>query len=295
MMTFDKAKLDRDLAEKGYAVIRDVLTPEQVEENLKLFRTWQASIPNHDHVHDAMNPHGIYKYHRAGHTEHAWNIRTNPNVQAPFKHIWQTDELNVSFDGCCFIREGLRKRDSIWTHSDQPPTQQGLECVQGIVALTSNSRTTLVLYEGTHKIHHAYFKAKGRGDSAKAWQKIDADDVVSMADRKRVMNVPAGSMVLWDSRTFHQNQYGTEEGPAEERIVQYVSYMPKAHPKNTPAMQRKRLLYYAQLRTTSHWASPLRVNPLQGRNFGDPRLVINYDALRPPDLERFETKIRKLL
>ena len=87
MMTFDKAKLDRDLAEKGYAVIRDVLTPEQVEENLKLFRTWQASIPNHDHVHDAMNPHGIYKYHRAGHTEHAWNIRTNPNVQAPFKHI----------------------------------------------------------------------------------------------------------------------------------------------------------------------------------------------------------------
>ena len=116
-----------------------------------------------------------------------------------------------------------------------------------------------------------------------------------MADRKRVMNVPAGSMVLWDSRTFHQNQYGTEEGPAEERIVQYVSYMPKAHPKNTPAMQRKRLLYYAQLRTTSHWASPLRVNPLQGRNFGDPRLVINYDALRPPDLERFETKIRKLL
>ena len=35
--------------------------------------------------------------------------------------------------------------------------------------------------------------------------------------KKVVLNIPAGSLVLWDSRTFHQNQYGKPN--SEERIV----------------------------------------------------------------------------
>tara|TARA_B100002051_G_C16704137_1_gene622718 strand:- start:671 stop:1558 length:888 start_codon:yes stop_codon:yes gene_type:complete len=295
MNTLDKTKLDLELRVKGYTVIPDVLTPDEVQENLHLFHTWQSQIPDHDFIHSALDPHGIYKHHRAGQTEHAWSIRTRPKVQAPFKHIWGTDDLNVSFDGCCFIPAGLTKRDTIWTHTDQAPTLPNFECVQGIVALTHNKRTTLVVYEGTHKIHHEYFKSKGREASPKAWQKIDPEDVVALESRKRVLEIPAGAMALWDSRTFHQNQYGTDTGPTEERIVQYVSFMPKAHAKNTPAIQHKRRLYFAELRTTSHWCSPLRVNPLQGQGYGDPRRAIDYDQLPAPDLDRFDADIRKLL
>ena len=60
-------------------------------------------------------------------------------------------------------------------------------------------------------------------------------------------------------------------------------------------MQRKRLLYYTNLRTTSHWANRIRVNGLQGQSYGNERLVIPYDRLRQPDLERFDEEARKLM
>ena len=289
----DSDEIKTALDTKGYVVIPGVLTQQEVEANLALFRAWQASIPDHDYVHDRINPHGIYKYHQAGHQEHAWSIRTNPRVQAPFQALWGTDQLNVSFDGSCYIPKDCRKTDKIWTHSDQAPNAHGLQCYQGIVALTSNRERTLVVYEGTHKIHQAYFEAKGRGSDTKNWQLIDPADVVAMADRKRALDIPAGAMALWDSRTFHQNQYGAPG--SEERIVQYVSYQPKSDPKNTKAMQRKRLLYYTNRRTTSHWANRIRVNGLQGQNYGDKRLIIDYGKLRQPDLEMYDAEARKLM
>ena len=273
MNKFDQ--LSQDLAEKGYAVLENVLTPDEVSENEALFRMWISSIPDHDEQRPSLCPHGIYRYHQAGHQEHAWSIRTHPEVQAPFRHIWRTDELNCSFDGCCYIPAGLTKRDPTSPHVVQAQTQPGFQCVQGLVSLTTNRRTTLVVYEGTHRTH----------------EETEAPDLRALEGQKRVLSVPAGAMALWDSRTLHRYQYGTAEGPTEERIVQYVSYMPKSHPRNTPAIQRKRRAYYAELRTTSHLCSPLRVNPLQGRG----SCAINYNKLRPPELDRFDREIRKLI
>ena len=51
------------------------------------------------------------------------------------------------------------------------------------------------------------------------------------------LQVPAGALVIWESRVFHQNQYGTPE--SEERLVQYVCYLPRNHPKNTNSMTLK--------------------------------------------------------
>jgi hypothetical protein len=283
----------RNLETKGYCVVPDVLTPGEVEENLALFRTWQASIPNHDVVHDAVDPHGIYKFHQAGHQEHAWSIRTNPRVQSVFAHIWGTEDLIVSFDGSCYIPRSCRKVDTIWTHSDQAPATQGLACYQGFVSLTPNKERTLVVYEGSHLEHHEYFASKGIGGDTKNWQRIAPEDVLSRAPQKRVMDVPAGALALWDSRTFHQNQYGAPE--SEERIVQYVCYLPRSHKKNTKAMQAKRRAYFAERRTTSHWPCPIRVNGAQPQTHGDDSRLINYSSLRPPDLERFDEEIQKLI
>ena len=90
-----------------------------------------------------------------------------------------------------------------------------------------------------------------------------------------MLNVPAGSLVLWDSRTFHQNQFGFPS--EEERIVQYVCYLPKNHVKNTISNQSKRLKYFNERRTTTHWPCPVKVNSKQARTFGNQNFVIDYE------------------
>ena len=100
-------------------------------------------------------------------------------------------------------------------------------------------------------------------------------------------------MAIWDSRVFHQNQYGKPN--SEERYVQYVCYLPKDHPKNTVTMIEKRRKYYNERRTTSHWPVPVRVNGLQPQTFEDPERSIDYNKLEPPYLDDLEEEIYKII
>ena len=281
-----------ELTNKGYCIIPNILSKDEITEAKQLFYSWQKTIPNHDKIHNAIDPHGIYKYHHVGHQEHAWYIRTHPNVIAVFKKLWNCDELVVSFDGSCYIPKETTKKDAIWTHTDQASNAKGLQCYQGFVALTSNKERTLVVYEGSHDYHEKYFEER-EIKSSNNWQLINHDTLQEMTAKKKVLEVPAGALVLWDSRTFHQNQYGAPN--SEERIVQYVCYLPKKHPKNTKSQQSKRLKYFEELRTTSHWPCPIRVNGLQPQTYGDKSRMIDYSLLKKPDLARFLSVIKTLL
>ena len=281
----------KSLEENGYAVVKNVLTPEEVKEARVMFDEWRASVPNLDKQHNTVDPHGIYKHHEAGHQKHAWFIRTCPNVQEVFKKFWKTDELVVSFDGSCYIGPECRKKDNCWTHTDQAPNSVGLKCIQGFVALTTNKQRTLVVYEGSHLEHEKYFKENDI-KGTKNWFKFDEDYVASLKDRRRVLHVPAGALVLWESRTYHQNQYGK---PGEERLVQYISYLPKNDPKNNERMRKKRLNYFDTRRTTSHWAYPISVNGKQPQTYGDKSREIDYSLLPVPDLSEMMPEIEKLL
>lgn len=281
----------KSLEEKGYAVVKNVLTPEEVKQARAMFDEWRASVPNLDKQHNIVDPHGIYKHHEVGHQKHAWFIRTRPNVQEVFKKFWDTDELVVSFDGSCYIDKGCRKKDKCWTHTDQAPNSVGLKCIQGFVALTENKERTLVVYEGTHLEHEKYFKENGI-KGTKNWFKFDENYVASLKAKRRVLHVPAGALVLWESRSYHQNQYGN---PGEERLVQYVSYLPKNNPKNNERMQKKRREYFDTRRTTSHWAYPISVNAKQPQTYGDKSRELDYSALPAPDLSDMMSEIEKLL
>ena len=304
MMSTDQIK--RDLAAEGYAVARGVLSGEEVAEYLADMRAWQATVPNYAAMHRAVDPHGIHKYHYAGHSRSAWKIRLNMKLRRLFAGLWDVEDaengLVVGFDGSCYIAPECRQVDRIWVHSDQSAKVEGVACYQAFAALTSNKKRTFVAYSGTHLEHRSYFGALGAlgaGGAAAAWQRCDPADVVGrFASRKRVVEVEAGDVVVWDSRTFHQNQYG--EPPAEgelgeERAVQYVCYMPKAGAKNTRAMQAKRLAYYGDRRTTSHWPYPIRVNGMQPQTYGNPDRVIDYGSMEIPDLDDLDQEIRKLL
>lgn len=285
-------RITQELQTKGFCIVPGVLNTDEINTCLGWFRDWQKSIPDHDYQHDKLSPHGIYKFHEAGHQRHSWFIRTHPKVRSVFEGLWDTKDLIVSFDGSCYIPKNLKKKDNIWTHTDQGPSKKGRQCIQGYVALTSNKERTFVCYSGSHHIHEKYFKDKGIEKGAD-WQIIDRDTVDALRSYKIVNNVPAGSLVLWDSRVFHQNQYG--KPGSEERIVQYVCYLPKNHPKNTLAMRKKRRKYFEERRTTSHWPCPIKVNGKQGRNFGNERLRINYENLRKPDLADMMDEINRLL
>ena len=285
--------IKQHLTEHGWAVVPNVLTDEEIQSAKESFYAWQKTIPNHDTIHSKCDPHGIYKHHEAGHQQHAWFIRTRPAVQAIFKQLWGCENLIVSFDGACFISKENKKRDNIWTHTDQAPAQKGLACYQGFVSLTSNRERTLVVYDKSHLLHESYFSEREMGNCKSNWNKIDPAVLADMEENRLALEVPAGALVLWDSRTFHQNQYGAPG--SEERIVQYVCYLPREHEKNTAAMQRKRQKYFLERRTTSHWPAPIYVNGKQPRTYGDKSLVINYESLIPPDLSSMEEEIKKLL
>ena len=293
----DYATIKSELETKGYVIIPDVLTYEEIDEYKKLHKQWRGTIPNHDKFHNSVDPHGIYKFCEVGHQRFAWLIRINPKVQAIFKYLWNCEHLISSFDGSCYISKDLKKKDNIWTHTDQAPNSDGLKCYQGLVALTDNKERTLVVYEGTHKVHKKYFEVK-KINSSKNWYLIDHDTLKTLDDTgfKKVLDIKAGSLVLWDSRTFHQNQYGplNSENP-EERIVQYVCFLPDNHKKNTKAMKEKRLKYFNERRTTSHWPAPISVNGKQPQTYGDSSKLINYDDLVPPDLDDLQEEIMKLL
>jgi len=167
-----------------------------------------------------------------------------------------------------------------------------LHCYQGFVSLTDNKERTLIVYEGSHNYHEKYFEERNI-KSSKKWQLIDHDKLEELNSTKRVLEVPAGALVLWDSRTFHQNQYGKSE--SEERIVQYVCYLPKSHKNNTKSQKIKRVKYFEERRTTSHWTCPIKVNSLQPQTYGDESKKINYEELRKPDLTRFKDIIETLI
>ena len=283
-----KEIIKQHLQEHGWAIIPDVLTEEEIDHAKTSFYSWQKTIPNHN----KYTSHGIYQHHEVGHQYHAWYIRTRPAVQHIFKTIWGCENLIVSFDGSCYIDEKNKKKDNIWTHTDQAPATTGLSCYQGFVSLTSNKERTLVVYDKSHLLHEKYFQEQNN-TSKKHWNKIDHETLAALAEHKLVLEVPAGALVVWDSRTFHQNQYGAPE--SEERIVQYVCYLPREHKKNTEAMKRKRQKYYLERRTTSHWPAPIYVNPLQPSTYGDLSLKIDYSSLTPPDLSSLEDEIQKLL
>ena len=287
----DHSNIKEKLEKYGYVVVKGILSQDEIDTAKDMFYRWQKSVPDLDRIHQKCDPHGIYKFHEVGHQRHAWEIRKNQKIQSVFRNLWGCKELVVSFDGSCHIEKECKKKDNIWTHTDQAPNQKGLKCYQGFVSLTSNQERTLVVYKRSHNLHENYFKDRGIV-SSKNWQLIDRDYLKSIAARKRVLNVPAGSLVLWDSRCFHQNQYG--KANSEERIVQYVCFLPKTK-EYTEAQRKKKLNYLKERRTTSHWPYPIRVNSKQPQNYGDASLTIDYDSLPVPELEYMKEEINKII
>jgi hypothetical protein len=60
-------------------------------------------------------------------------------------------------------------------------------------------------------------------------------------------------------------------------------------------MKTKRLKYFYDRRTTSHWPTPISVNGLQPQTYGDTSKFIDYTKLVPSQLEDLDQAIMDLL
>lgn len=253
----------QELTTLGYTVVKDVLTATEVDTAKDMFYAWRAVNPF------PTPAHGIIKHYSIGHTGFAWYIRTRETVQSVFASIWGTKDLVVSYDGACYLPPGFSRRNTTWLHVDQAPKHADFRCVQGFIALTTNEQSTLEVVPGSHLTWGSYCRRLGLCGS-KAWVKIP--------EPMSTVKVPAaaGDLVLWDSRLVHQNQYGT----GDERMVQYLSYLPRH--AATKTQLKKRSLYYNDRKTTSHWAYPQTVNSLQPQTYGDPSRKIDYSTVVDP-------------
>lgn len=254
----------------GYDIIDDVLSESDVQFGVKLFKKWYAiNSPQEP-------PHGVQKFYNCGHSAFAWFTRTRTRVKNVFAKIWGTSELVVSFDGYCYWPKSENRRNTMWLHTDQSLKNREFMGVQAIVAYTDNLEGGFYCIPRSHVTHYAKVISDS-GTSSTHWTKYTPEQIEKISELARhepeLIYLKKGQMLIWDSRLVHQNWYAPEE-----RLVQYVSYMPRSGLKYSQAV--KRVTYFDQKRTTSHWAYPVRVNSLQPRTFGDESRLIDYSTVK---------------
>lgn len=251
------------------------------------------------HLRQLFTKHSMLHQHfGVGHAQAVWDVRQHPRVAGVFANLWQTkpEDLLVSFDGFSLHvppeqngnRGWYRKP---WMHVDQSYTRNGFECVQGWVTAhpVEEGDATLAFLRGSHAHHGAVADAcnlRAAKDAKKDWRKLEEPELAEYAARGCAparVRCPAGSLVLWDSRTVHcgvEPEKGRRNAAAQ-RCVVYVCMQPRA--RATPAALRKKRAALEALRMTSHWAAKPTLFPLTPRTYGAPLLPIQ-SVTTPPTL-----------
>lgn len=216
-------------------------------------------------------------------------------------------DLTVSFDGAAYnpppeTRGGRGFQKTPWYHCDQSvvsraketktnatkvnatgtnvtgtketgtKTQSDMSCVQGWVTAydVNHGDASLVVMEGSHR-HFDDMCVKYNIQKNGDWYKLESanvgNDYAALGCTERRIVCPAGSLVLWDSRTLH---YGGNavRGRAEpnHRLVGYVCYLPAS--KLTAANRKKKRLYFDTQRTIGHDPCNIRVFSVNPRTYG---------------------------
>ncbi|CAF1152550.1 unnamed protein product [Adineta ricciae] len=235
--------------EHGYAVFSNVLSADEVNKSVDLFWKYLESLPKPYHIRrdlpetwDEPWPGsfeiGLLNTLGIGQSEFMWHIRGNPNVKKVFSHIWNSNELCVSFDGAgCFRNWHINpewKTRGGWYHCDQNPSSKPDRCsIQGLVAVTDSDETTggLVIVPHSHK---HFLDLLSPSKSRNYWGNyLRIPDIHPLLQQlpPRLIKCKAGDLVVWDSRCIHCNtpalvdDNGANQA-ALKRIVAYICMSP---------------------------------------------------------------------
>tara|TARA_B110000908_G_C10267317_1_gene465628 strand:+ start:864 stop:1844 length:981 start_codon:yes stop_codon:yes gene_type:complete len=224
-----------------------------------------------------------------GHTQLMWNLRQNPKCVNVFSKIWDCnpEDLLVSFDGGSFhlpseiTNKGwFRKK---WLHTDQSYTRPNFECVQSwVTAYDVNKKDATLSFLEKSNRYHQEFKDTFNVTNKTDWYKLTEEELNFYHEKRckeKRIACPAGSMVLWDSRTIH---CGVEplkgRANANTRCVVYLCYTPRN--LATPKILEKKMKAFTEHRTTNHWPHKPKLFPKNPRTFG--KEILPMTALNDP-------------
>ena len=165
-----------------------------------------------------------------------------------------SDRTNLSLP----ITEEERYEVELWLHTDQSNRRPERFGVQGFVNLqpAGPQDGSLVVLEGSHLLHGEYFAEHGF-DSAEDYWALGGEDHIELAWFRnrgctvRKVEAPAGSLVLWNSKTFHCNAPGviTPGQDPRVRMAVYVS-MGLRRLASTPTLRKRQEAFTRGLGTT---------------------------------------------
>ncbi len=279
------------LNEYGVAIIPNILNEKECSNfESGMFDYLEHVMQNFDVPFDRNNPetfkewykllpkHGMLQQHFwIGHAQFNWDLRMNPKIIDVFKNIYGTDDLLVSFDGASFsppheiTKRGYYK-NNVWLHSDQSYLRNDFECIQSWVTAkdVDEGDATLTVLVGSHNFHRECaeeFNIEAKDD----WYKLNDDEIKFYTDKGCYMldiKCPAGSIVLWDSRTIHCGKEALKTRKKDNfRMVSYLCYTPRIMANKK--VIKKRIEAFENMRTTSHWPHKCKMFPKNPRTYGD--------------------------
>lgn len=219
------------------------------------------------------------------------------------KSKYLPSNMVTSMDGFNFyLAESVKRASNCWGHTDQGnATAQPLSglCVQGFVNLidcTGDNDGGLVVWDRGHRAWQGYWRRHPEVQTEDNWHKYPEtflkeietngrrylspsdpsyDETSSQAfpmPRVRV-RAPAGALVLWYSKTPHQNDVpfnrNPKAAPGKDRAAIYVCQCPKTFLESADIKRRTKAFH--ENRQTSHWPAggQVKIFPLGvGRTFG---------------------------
>lgn len=231
----------------------------------------------------------LYQHWKIGHSQHIWDVRQNLKVVEVFAKIWncKNEDLLVSFDGASFhlppeeTNRGWFNKS--WLHTDQSPTRNEKECIQGMITSldVNEGDATFCFLEKSHLFHKEFskrFNISEKGD----WYKLNDHEISFFKDKSCEMvkiKCPAGSMILWDSRTIHCGVEALKRRANKNfRSVIYICMTPRNLCSKKDLEKRKKA--FEELRMTTHWPHKPILFPIKPRTYGG-ELPIVKDIKKP--------------
>lgn len=237
-ITFEKNDLDgiKDyLQEEGYVVIKDILTKDEIDKSLSLFKKdWNIVSPNFNFDDPTewsiknspmIFSKGLAVFNGFGQSDFMWSLRTNENIQSIFKLIHQTDDIVTSLDGFSvfFTKE---QKSKPWLHIDQNPNNN-IYCVQGAYNFFPVNEKSA----GFVVIPKSHIKYNPVVNHKKDWIPLNDQEYKQYKNDCVKLLIPSNCLTLWNSRTIHANTGMTDNKVFLDRLTCYISFLPKSYRK----------------------------------------------------------------
>ena len=263
------------LQNKGYVAI-NVMTNNEVDDIASGFWDWLEQLGTGLKRNDVTTidicetwpeqTKGIINMYGIGQAEFMWRARIHPNIIHVFKDIWNNDSLITSFDGACmfplapgFILESHEEHKE-WLHRDQSPLVNERMCVQGALQLYDNLSEEdggFIVWPKSHLIDWTTRDPRAKRIETH-WYRVGRVMTPLEKEKCVILRVPKGTLILWDSRTIHENIQPTifSRNP---RAALLICMMPREYASHTTLS--KRYECFITKKTTTHLPNSITICP----------------------------------